>query len=131
MRKYLVSFIDRVPRHACCGEVDPGRSHRTVGPGTRAFLDPWHTLNADLSSRTSPEDIAQIVEQFRETIQGAADPAGDKQDLVDEINDTEKRTPKRVIHWVVKAIKLVATSALPVIGKEGASTLMAFLPRSE
>lgn len=99
--------------------------------GNQSFGGSGHTLNADFSSQTSPEDIAQVVEQFRAALHGASGAAEEKQDLVGEVNDIEKRLPKRGPSWALQALQLVATAALPVIGQESASALMALLPRSE
>ena len=98
--------------------------------GSQTFGGQGHTVNTNLSIDHSSVDINDLLEKFQDIIQNSDASTEDKQDLADDVTRIKKTTSRRGLAWSLEALKLVAGAALPILGSEGASSLMALLPKN-
>lgn len=103
-------------------------NYGTQTVGSQIIGGQGHTNTTNFSIQNGSADITQILEKFQEIIQKSNAPVEEKQDLTDEVNSIGRRAQKRGNEWAFRALELVAKAALPVMGEEGASLLMALLP---
>lgn len=98
--------------------------------GNQAVGSQVRAMNAEVAAGLSIDDIAQVLEEFRATVQAADISDEDKEELTEEVSSIEKKLPKRGVNWALQGIQALATAALPVIGEEGASILLGLVSGS-
>lgn len=97
--------------------------------GSQTFGGEGHIVNTNFSSDNGSLDINDLLKKFQEIIENSDASTEDKQDLADEVARVEKNTEKRGLKWAHKALESVVEAALPILGQEGASALMALIPK--